>query len=231
MWYSLVWKEWREQRWKMAFGCALLAGFTFIGLRTRVMPDDVIVEFSMMIGGLLLPLIVSMGLIAPGRADGSLARLLALPVPAWHVLAAKAAVGLAVVAAPVLVAAALALLIAGGRELSAADLLGMYAITMGIALATFTWMTATSIRQPSEARAGLVGIAVFAAWSTLLFLAGVMGLGPWALYVSPFAFSAASKGGPSPGFGPLVVAQVGIMVLLWAWAARRLARPVRGGAA
>src|SRR3712207_8771521 len=44
---------------------------------------------SMMLGGMLFPLMVSMGLIAPERAEGTIVRLLALPVPAWKVLAAR----------------------------------------------------------------------------------------------------------------------------------------------
>src|SRR5688572_16744284 len=101
MWRSLVWKEWHEQRWKLGFGCALMMGFTFIGLRTRVMPDQAVISFGLFLSGLLLPLMVSMGLVAPERADGSLVRLLSLPVPAWHVLAAKAAIGTVAVTVPV----------------------------------------------------------------------------------------------------------------------------------
>lgn len=39
---ALLWKEWREQRWKMAFGRVMLCGFCAIGLQTRLIPDVVV---------------------------------------------------------------------------------------------------------------------------------------------------------------------------------------------
>src|SRR5689334_8801214 len=37
---SLLWKEWHEQSWKLAFGCVVLAALAVIGLRARVVADD-----------------------------------------------------------------------------------------------------------------------------------------------------------------------------------------------
>src|SRR4051794_24144458 len=112
MFRSLVWKEWHEQRWRLWFGIALLATFTAIGLRTRIMPDEQIVVMTILVGGMLFPLMVAMGLVAPERAEGTIVRLLALPVPPWKVLAAKALVGAGVCAAPMLVSTLIGAVIA-----------------------------------------------------------------------------------------------------------------------
>src|SRR5688500_5636332 len=104
MWRSLVWKEWHEQRWRLWFGAALLGMFTLIGLRTRIMPDEQIVIFAMIVGGIFFPLMVAMGLIAPERAEGTIVRLLALRVPRCKVLVAKTFAGAIVCVSALLVA-------------------------------------------------------------------------------------------------------------------------------
>ena len=76
---SLFWKEWHEQRWKLGFGSIILMSFAAISLRARLMPDEDVVVTVVAIAGLLLPVLVSMGLVAPERADGSLRSLRALP--------------------------------------------------------------------------------------------------------------------------------------------------------
>ena len=50
---KLLWKEWHEQRWKAAFGCVILMAFTAIGLKTRLVPDEVIIALGIFIGAIL----------------------------------------------------------------------------------------------------------------------------------------------------------------------------------
>ncbi len=231
MWQALVWKEWREQRWRMGFGVALLAVYTIIGLRTRIMPDEQIIAMTILIGGGIFPLMAAMALVAPERAEGTIVRLLTLPVPTWQVLAAKAIVGVAVCAAPVLVSALLAALIAGDREMAWSTMAEIYALATFSSISMFTWLTAAGIRQPSEARAGLAGIGVITAWVLIMMLSSLL----------PFH---AAEGMPhvewvgtfSP-FGPLVLIegnrptaaviaiQIVMLTCVWLWAARRIGKP------
>ena len=230
MWRSLVWKEWHEQRWRLWFGAALLGMFTLIGLRTRIMPDEQIVILTIMIGGMGLPLMVAMGLVAPERAEGTIVRLMALPVPPWKVVAAKGLIGGLVCVAPILVSAAIALLIAGDRELAWGELLGLYAMAMGTTLVMFSWLTAVAIRQPSEARAALVGIAVVVGWSLLVGIAemlrtevmNVSDLEHWIGASSPFGFIII-KEDHVPRLAVLGL-QLLSMALLWTWSARRIGK-------
>ena len=231
MWRSLVWKEWHEQRWRLSFGVFLLGMFTLIGLRTRIMPDEqIIIMGTMMIGGMLFPLMVSMGLVAPERADGTIVRLLALPVPAWKVLAAKGVVGAAVCVAPIVVSTGIAAVIAGDREMSREQFWGMHGIAVVLSLAMFAWLTAASVRQPSEARAGLVGAGFIVGWFLLVGVAAavqeagtVSRTHEWVATVSPIG-AVMLKDASIPR-----AAVIGLQVLsisaAWCWAAWRIAKP------
>ena len=231
MFRSLVWKEWHEQRWRLWFGVALLATFTAIGLRTRIMPDEQIVILTIMIGGMVFPLMVAMGLVAPERAEGTIVRLLALPVPTWKVVAAKGLVGVIVCVAPVIVSAVIALIIAGNREMPWDMLLRLYGIALGVTLSTFSWLAAIGIRQPSEARAGLIGIGVVVGWFLLIGIAAavrqevweVSHLEEWTGALSPIGFVLINDG-PIPT-GTVIGLQIVSMALLWAWSAWRIGKP------
>ena len=236
MWRSLVWKEWREQRWRLAFGIVLLGMFTAIGLRTRIVPDEQILALCTFIGGALLPLMVAMGLIAPERTSGTIARLLSLPVPAWHVLATKGLVGAATCAAPILASALLATLIAGDREMTWARLIGHYAATLGLSLSMFTWLTAAGLRQPTEARAALAGIAAIVGWILIMTLTS---LTPFRVHVGATTVEWAGIFSP---FGPMmtlitsaprfaiIAIQCAVIVTVWTVAARRFAKPAKESA-
>lgn len=231
MWQALVWKEWREQRWRMGFGVALLATYTIIGLRTRVMPDEQLIAMTILIGGGIFPLMAAMALIAPERAEGTIVRLLTLPVPTWHVLAAKALVGGAVCAAPIIVSALLAALIAGDREMAWSELIEIYATALGLAVSMFTWLTAAGVRQPSEARAGLAAIGMVVVWILIMVLSSLLPLPvfegltqvEWVGVFSPFGLMVLIDGADLPAV--VIAIQVCMVTLVWLWAARRIGKP------
>jgi ABC-type transport system involved in multi-copper enzyme maturation permease subunit len=231
MWRSLVWKEWHEQRWRLGFGIFLVGTFTLIGLRTRIVPDEQIVLFSVMIGGMFFPLMVAMGMVAPERAEGTIVRLLALPVPIWKVLAAKALVGGIVCASPMIVSAVIASVIAGDREMAWGELVGFYAMAVGVTFSVFTWLTSAGVRQPSEARVGLVGIGLFVGWFLIIGALSALGselyedrsLDEWVAAACPLGFMAL-KSDMVPPAGVIAVQLCGIAAM-WCWAAWRIGKP------
>jgi len=221
---SLIWKEWHEQRWKLVFGCILFMSFTAIGLRARLVTDETISFAVIVMAALVLPVIVSMGLVAPERADGSFQTLLALPVERWKILAVKTAMGVAGCIAPLLAAAVVTCVIAGGRELSVWQILAMYARGMGTVLALFLWMLALGIGLPTEARAGLVGLGILVIW-----LIGSMGMSMnqagWLWPFSPLGFLPMPEAREMVS-RPLAALSAHALIVpgLWALAAWRLAR-------
>src|SRR5688572_20175294 len=175
---SLIWKEWREQRWKLGFGCALLAGVTAIGLRARIVEDLAVHLIVFCLGGVLLPLFVAMGLAAAERAEGSLAVLLSMPASPRLVFTIKMAMGALVTAAPFAAACLTGLWIAGEREAAAGEVLRYYLAGVLMGLLVLVWTACLGIGQPSEARAGLTGLACCGGFALAIAVVSGFGLGP-----------------------------------------------------
>jgi len=159
---KLIWKEWVEQRWKLFLGCVMLMGFTLIGLSARVMPDIEIISGGVIVYAIVFPLFACMDLVAAERAEGTLPSLSSLPLSAWKILAVKVAVGLAVCVVPMVATAIATCLLTRGREATTGLMLRVYGGSACLAAVLFIWMLAFNLRQPTEARAAVVGICVLA---------------------------------------------------------------------
>jgi len=227
---SLLWKEWHEQRWKLAFGCIILAAFALIGLRARIITDQMLLTWVCLMGVLLLPVLASTGLVPAERGEGTLESLLSLPVAPRRILFAKTLVGMLLCAGPLAAAGVISLMLAGGREMSSGVMVGLYAASIASALSLFLWMMALTIGLPNEARAGLLSLGVLVCW--VLIAKGLESgkVGPAAWLPCPFVFELGIyTNRPETHFGWLVVAvlvQTTIGLALFWWAATRVTQPV-----
>jgi len=220
---ALFWKEWCEQRWKLAYGCVLLMGFVAVGLRSRLVQDDIIIIMAAGGGSVLMALLVGMGLVAAERSEGSLEMLLALPVRSWKIFAVKMAMGALVCALPIVGCMVVSLAIAGGREMSATRIIVAYLGCVAFSIVMLVWMVAFSIRQPSEARAGLVGIGVFMGWIFTILLSMLFFKPPnwFGLVITPLGILVITFNLMYNVLGRLVVVQLALFVCLLLWGAYR----------
>lgn len=225
---SLLWKEWHEQRWRIAFGCVLLGSFAALGLTARLIPDEITVAFTMLIGAFLLPLVAAMGLVAPERADGTMGALIAMPVKPWMPLTVKLAVGLLGAVLPLATAAVASVSIAGGRELPVSAMIRVYAGGAMFGVILVIWTLALSVRFSSEAAVGVTGLGVVAAWALIVIISDPSKYDFVFMAISPFGIlDRGLDAHAGPDF-PTVATQVSIMAALFAWTARRFGRPARG---
>ena len=227
---SLLWKEWHEQRWKLAFGSLILAAFALVGLRARVVADDMLLEAVCFLAVLLLAVLSSTGLVPAERDEGTLETLLALPVQPAVIFAIKTLVGVLLCAAPLILAAAVSVAIAGGREISTAAIVALYARTLAATLSLFFWMLALTVRLPTEMRASLITMGVLIMWAIVtlgLFESWDKDAGPSKLWiVDPLVFLVGFKDGKWAVSLPLAVGVTAVIALaLWLWAAWQLPRP------
>ena len=232
---SLLWKEWHEQRWKLAFGSVILMGLVSVGLQARLLPDRDILLLAIFVGSYLLPVFVAMGLVAAEQGEGSLHTLLALPLRPWIMLGVKLSVGVAACIAPLAASAALACLMAGGREVPVAGILAGHGAAAVIAMCVLVWTISFSIRQPTEARAGLMGLAVVlvlvlsGAWVGRLWRKPVDYLNPVLLVRLTETWHwkvAATTAERAMHFGTYFLVQVAMAALLFWLALLRLPRHV-----
>jgi len=143
-----------------ALGLVAIVGFTVLGLRSRLLPDEMVLYGSGAFGGGVLAVLVSMGIVAPDRADGSIVLLRALPVHARWVMLVKlsvATVGMALVLAA---SGAVFLFMAGAREMPISQIVMLYIGCIVIASSLLAWLAAANARMGSEGAAGLVSLAV-----------------------------------------------------------------------
>ena len=225
----LIWKEWREQRWKLALGCVLLVGFTLIGLRSRLATDLGILAMGMCLGGFLFPILVAMDLVAAERADGTMNSLLQLPVHPPTVLAVKLLIATAACVVPVLAAGLAAWWIAGGREVGPSHIWRVCLGTAGLAASVLIWASAFAIRQRTEARAALAAMGVLAGWALLAMIYGGVryGLPDEALVVLPGSFLLAIDPSEAGSLSRVYRVQGLYAAVLLVWMFRRFEKPER----
>jgi hypothetical protein len=214
---SLLWKEWHEQSWKLAFGAVVLGAFAVIGLHTRIIADEVMMVWVCGIGVTMLPVLSSTGLIPAERAEGSFESLLAMPISPWRILLAKTVIGLLLCVGPMVVAAMVSWMIAGGREMHSASIFDLYGRCALAAALMFFWMLAMTSRLPSEARAGLVATGVLICW--ILATAGMSNpdVPQWLMFTSPLATLLSWFSGPDDQLPTMVapLLQTVIVAVLW----------------
>ena len=114
---ALLWKEWHEQRWRVALATVWLLGMTAIGLKTRILPDETIIGMIWTPTAVILPVFLGMGLFAAERRNGTMPYLMVHPVSRSCILAAKVIMGLLSYLVPMVVCGVVICLTVGGREL------------------------------------------------------------------------------------------------------------------
>ena len=85
----ILWKEWREQRWKMLFGTLLLSFITSSsGEMMITVPPDL--KFGIWgLGGMLLSLYSAMGVFAPEQTNHTKIFLVSKPLSSWRIFFCK----------------------------------------------------------------------------------------------------------------------------------------------
>jgi ABC-type transport system involved in multi-copper enzyme maturation permease subunit len=185
---TLIWKEWHEQSWKLGFGCIVLSAMAFIGLRSRIMPDEQMMQVVCFIGFMLLPVLTCSGLIPAERGDRTLRAIMALPITTRRIVAVKTVAGLLLCGGPIVVAGAISVFVAGNREMPTGAIVELYARSMLTALSLFIWIQSLTIRLPSEARAAMLSIGIVVMWLMLSAGFDLMEAPRMVQAVSPFAF-------------------------------------------
>ena len=241
---QLIWKEWHEQAWKLAFGCIVLGAFAFIGVRTRIIPDEQMLLWVCFPAIGLLPLLATIGLVPTERSDGTFNTLAALPVPMRSIVWLKIATGLVLCVVPLLLAMLISVAFFGGREMSISAIVALFMRSMLSSAALFVWMFAATIRLPTEPRAAMVSIGVLLIW-LMISVGTAQAQRPLLSTLSPLSFSVNGlpaiyhnpqsvlsmtafpwryRGAPVPLLPINLLVQSVIVLSLWLWTTRSAAK-------
>ncbi|MCA9428440.1 MAG: hypothetical protein KC994_25395 [Candidatus Omnitrophica bacterium] len=195
MFRSLLWKEWREHRWKAAFGAVVLGAFAAIGLKTRIMPDGSVVFLAMVISASLFPMFVCIGLVAAEREESTLPYLLRLPSPSWAPLVAKISVAAIVLLLPILMVCVVYTILAWNREVESWRVLYGGPIFWAVSIEVLIWFLAFGISRKRQDSAAIVALLVMAAWMFIFIVFGTlqtiesMEWIKWVVAVQPLGYS------------------------------------------
>jgi len=161
---ALLWKEWHEQRWRMALACVWLMGATAIGLKTRLVPDAVVLGLVAVPMAFILPVFAGMGLFAEERSAKTLAYLQVQPVQRWQILLAKVGMGLLVFVAPFTVTYGMVLITVGPRELPLRFMSCGLVVVLGFSVVMYLWqmLAGLSVKRPEVY--AVVSAAVLGVW-------------------------------------------------------------------
>jgi ABC-type transport system involved in multi-copper enzyme maturation permease subunit len=111
--FPILWKEWHEQRWRLAFGTAMLIGAIGSLSAAHIMSEREVLVILCGATAFVLPLFGAMGAFAPEHTEGTFNFYASRPARPFRVFMAKWFFGLMNVIAPVTAAFFFALLVSG----------------------------------------------------------------------------------------------------------------------
>lgn len=188
---ALLWKEWHEQCWRMALACVWLMGATAIGLKTRLVPDAIVVGLIAFAMSFVMPVFAGMGVLAEERTIGTMAFLRAQPVSPWQIILAKAGMGLLVIVVPYTVTYIMVLVTVGTREMSLVFMNRGFFVLVGFSTILYLWQLFIGLKIKRQEIYGVVSAIVIGVWIVMGITVDDMllnqTLGMWTWYINPFA--------------------------------------------
>jgi ABC-type transport system involved in multi-copper enzyme maturation permease subunit len=185
-WRSLLWKEWREQRWKLAL---MIAGCLAIGLVLAAVFGEweAFIAGPVMMLSLVVPAVavfIGAGIAAGERSHGTLPFLQALPSPMKKAAVTKLLVASATVAAPFFLASLVLVVtwlfrwprfeIWTSDASFENDILPTCFGALVLAAASVSvliWIAAAGVNHVDELRAGAIGLLTIAiVWALIAFV-------------------------------------------------------------
>lgn len=186
MFRMILWKEWKENLWKLWFCGAASLVFTAMLFKMRIIPDFancVIISFAQMF---IVPVVYSLDIFSGEMSNRTIHLLFKIPVPRWMLFFAKYLVSAAGIVLIFLVTGALMELMARDRETSAFFLFGTNLLCGLAGLLLFTWFCAFGCQSRSEAGSLTIMFAVFAGWGIVLLWSSVCEVA-WAERFVPYS--------------------------------------------
>lgn len=159
----ILWKEWREQRWKMVFGTAMLLSFAGIAAGARVVTADEAAIVTCMIGGTILTLMSAMDVYAPEHTNRTKTFLMSRPLDPRKVFLWKWFFGWINIMVPLAATAMLVLALGGWPQGSWIPVLRIAGAMVLCMTSIYSLICCWAPRRASEAQVGLFGLGVLVA--------------------------------------------------------------------
>jgi ABC-type transport system involved in multi-copper enzyme maturation permease subunit len=164
----LLWKEWKENLWKLLFCGAASVAFTIMLFRIRIIPDFancILISFIQMFA---VPVIYSLDIFSGEISNRTVHLLFKIPVPRWMLFFSKYIVSATGIILIFLISGLLMEFMTRGREAPVLFFWKTNSLYGMAALALFTWFCAFGCQSRSEAGSLVVMFSVFIGWGIIL---------------------------------------------------------------
>jgi ABC-type transport system involved in multi-copper enzyme maturation permease subunit len=173
MFRMLLWKEWRENLWKLWFCGAASIAFTAMLFRIRIIPDSANCILISFIQLFVVPIVYSLDIFSGEISNRTVHLLFKIPVPRWMLFFSKYLVSAVGIILIFLVSGVLMELMTQGREARVLFLLKTNSLYGMAALVLFTWFCAFGCQSRSEAGSLVAMFGVFIGWGIVLLWSGL----------------------------------------------------------
>ena len=171
MFRQLLWKEWRENLWKLMFCGAASIAFVMLLFRIRLFPDSsncIVISFIQM---LVVPVVYALDIFSGEMSNRTIHLLFKFPVSRWKIFFSKYLVCILGMSVIFLASGVLMEILAQGREADAGILFKSNLLYGVPALLLFTWFCAFAAQSRSEAGSLVAMFGVMIGWGIVYFWA------------------------------------------------------------
>lgn len=183
----ILWKEWKENIWKLLFCGVVSAVFTIMLFRIRIIPDVsncLVISFIQMF---VVPIVYSLDIFSGEMSNRTIYLLFKIPVPRWMIFFSKFLVSAIGIILIFLISSILMEFMAHGREAPVFYLLGMNMLCGVSGLILFTWFCPFGCQSRSEAASLVAMFGVFIGWGIVLLWSSLCEV-TWAERFVPYSF-------------------------------------------
>ena len=185
---NLLWKEARENLWKLGFCLGTSLAFAVMLMRIRIIPDAAVCTFISWALLFVVPVVYALDIFSGEMSNRTIHLLFKVPTQRWKIFLCKYLVAMLEIGLIFLVTGLALEALGRARE---ADL-GMLLIPnllLGLcAQLLFAWFCVFGCQSRTEASSLVAMFGVMVGWGIVLFWATLCHV-PWALLCSPYSFT------------------------------------------
>ena len=186
MFRQLLWKEWRENQWKLIFCAAISLVFSVMLFRIRLFPDWANCLAISFIQMFVVPVIYALDIFSGEMSNRTIHLLFKIPVPRWKIFFSKYLVCILSIISIFLMTSLLMETISQSRETQTGLLLKMNLSFSLTSLLLFTWFCGFGAQSRSEAASLAIIFGIMIGWAIFFFWSAICQV-PWAFRLTPYS--------------------------------------------
>ena len=186
MFRSLLWKEWKENVWKLLFCGAASVAFTVMLFRIRIVPDIDICILISFVQMFAVPVIYALDIFSGEMSNRTIHLLFKIPVQRWMIFFSKYIVTVIGILVIFLISGVSMEFMTHGREARVLFLLKTNLLFGMAGLVLFTWFCVFGCQSRNEAGSMAAMFSVFVGWGIVLLWSNVCEVA-WAERLVPYS--------------------------------------------